>query len=44
MDASTRRSLLKSARDSLQKKEYQEALTACKQILKEDKSCYEAFV
>lgn len=38
------RKALRTARDHLQKKEYDEALTVLKGILREDKNCYEAYV
>lgn len=41
---SSKKQLLKSARECLQRKDYQEALQHCKEVLKEDKNCYEAYV
>lgn len=35
---------LKAAREALAAKEYKEALQHCKAALKEDRSCYEAYV
>jgi hypothetical protein len=41
---SSLRKALKSAREAIVAKEYREALQHCKQALKEDPSCYEAYV
>ena len=41
---STKKSLLKQAKEALHAKAFKEALQACKAVLAEDKACYEAYV
>lgn len=44
MDPSERKRLLKAAREAIGQKSYQDCLASCKEILKQDKSCYEAYM
>ncbi len=40
----SKKQALRAARDSLASKEYRSAIQSCKGVLKEDRSCYEAYL